>query len=122
MNEAIAVALESQLFHGIVEGALGDASLEDEVCILRSVGLRVNRHASAASQNGADAATSEVLADDDGDLREGRRAGQLHKGLPARRGRRRRPVARCRTSASACAIRDRNASSSLIPKYLGFSE
>jgi hypothetical protein len=69
MNEAIAVTLESQLFHGIVEGALRHASLEHEVCVLRSVGLGVNRHASTARENGADAATSELLADDDGDLR-----------------------------------------------------
>jgi lipoyl(octanoyl) transferase len=62
------------------------------------------------------------LADDDRNLRQTGRSGQLHRGLPARRGRRRRLATRWRSSVSACAIRERSASSSVMPKYLGFNE
>ncbi len=55
--------------HRFVEAALRNVTLENEARILRRVRPGVERNAGAAGQNGAYAATSELLADDDGDLR-----------------------------------------------------
>jgi hypothetical protein len=55
--------------HRIVEGALRNVTLENEVRILGRVRPGVEGNAGAAGQNGAYAATSELPTDDDGDLR-----------------------------------------------------
>ena len=66
------------------------AALENEVDVLREISAAgVQVRAGAAGENGPDAVLRQCAADSNGDATQRRAGGDLHRGLPACRGRRR---------------------------------
>ena len=116
----IPIALKAEAGKGTVKDFRWRRSRQHEVHIDRLVrATRVEAGAGPAGENTADSSAPQGIADRHGNLRERRFRAQLHSGLPARRGLRRRVPARSRSPPSGSRSRSRYRPSSLRAKARG---